>query len=137
MMDMWKPLRNVTNERAPQASILFDKFHVMSHLGKALDEVRKAEYRRLSGQDRSCINGQKYTLLSHRENRTPAGRQNLKKLLAANKRMNAAYLLKESFGQLWNCEREGWTRHPEMAAARNLREVRREDRSPLDFLMSD
>ena len=66
VMDMWKPFRNVTNERAPQAAILFDKFHIMRHLGKALDEVRKSEYRRLSGQDRSYIKGQKYTLLSRR-----------------------------------------------------------------------
>lgn len=110
VMDMWKPFRNVTAARAPQAAILFDKFHIMRHLGKALDEVRKSEYRRLSGQDRSYIQGQKYTLLSHRENLTPAGRQNLKKLLAANKRLNTAYLLKESFGQLWDYEREGWAR---------------------------
>jgi transposase len=110
VMDMWKPFRNVTVARAPQAAILFDKFHIMRHLGKALDEVRKSEYRRLSGQDRSYIKGQKYTLLSHRENLTPAGRHNLKKLLAANKRLNTAYLLKESFGQLWDYEREGWAR---------------------------
>jgi transposase len=110
VMDMWKPFRNVTAARAPQAAILFDKFHIMRHLGKALDEVRKSEYRRLSGQDRSYIKGQKYTLLSHRENLTPAGRHNLKKLLAANKRLNTAYLLKESFGQLWDYEREGWAR---------------------------
>lgn len=25
--------------------------------------------------------------------------------------MNTAYLLKESFGQLWSYEREGWARH--------------------------
>jgi transposase len=110
VMDMWKPFRNMTNEHAPQAAILFDKFHVMRHLGEALDKVRKAEYARLSGGDRSFIKGQKYTLLSHRENLTPAGRQNLKKLLAANKRLNTAYLLKESFGQLWEYEREGWAR---------------------------
>src|SRR5450631_4025228 len=110
VMDMWKPFRNVTNKHAPQAAILFDKFHVMRHLGEALDKVRKAEYARLSGRDRSFIKGQKYTLLSHRENLTPAGRQNLKKLLAANKRLNTAYLLKESFGQLWEYEREGWAR---------------------------
>jgi hypothetical protein len=34
----------------------------------------------------------------------------LKVLLAANKRLNTAYLLKESFGQLWSYEREGWAR---------------------------
>ena len=110
VMDMWKPFRNMTNTHAPRAAILFDKFHVMRHLGEALDKVRKAEYARLSGRDRSFIKGQKYTLLSHRENLTPAGRQNLRKLLAANKRLNTAYLLKESFGQLWEYEREGWAR---------------------------
>ena len=55
---------------APQAAILFDKFHVMRHLGDALDKVRKAEYARLSGKDRRFIKGQKYTLLSNRENLT-------------------------------------------------------------------
>jgi transposase len=110
VMDMWKPFRNVTNARAPQAAILFDKFHVMRHLGEALDKVRKSEYARLSGKDRSFIKGQKYTLLSRRENLSLDGRKSLKKLLAANKRLNKAYLLKESFGQLWDYEMEGWAR---------------------------
>jgi transposase len=100
----------VTVARAPQAAILYDKFHILRHLGDALDEVRKAEYRRLSGQDRSYIKGQKYTLLSRRENLTLKARQALKKGLAANKRLNTAYLLRESFGQLWDYEREGWAR---------------------------
>ncbi|MGK9867767.1 transposase, partial [Salmonella enterica subsp. enterica] len=66
LMDMWKPFRNATQVHAPQAAILFDKFHVMRHLGQALDKVRKAEYARLSGKDRRFIKGQKYTLLSNR-----------------------------------------------------------------------
>ena len=110
VMDMWKPFRNATVARAPQTAILYDKFHIMRHLGDALDEVRKAEYSRLSGQDRSYIKGQKYTLLSRRENLTLKGRQALRKVLAANKRLNTAYLLRESFGQLWDYEREGWAR---------------------------
>ena len=51
-MDMWKAFRNSTTRHAPQASILFDKFHVMRHLGDALDTVRKSEYRRLQGKER-------------------------------------------------------------------------------------
>jgi len=58
----------------------------MRHLGEALDKVRKAEY----------------ALLSHP--------QNLKLLLAANTRLHAAYLLKESFGQLWDYSSEAWAR---------------------------
>jgi transposase len=110
LMDMWKPFRNATEAHAPQAAILFDKFHVMRHLGEALDKVRKSEYARLSGKDRRFIKGQKYTLLSNRENLTLEGRHALKTLLAANKRLNTAYLLKESFDRLWSYEREGWAR---------------------------
>jgi transposase len=110
VMDMWKPFRNVTGEKAPQAAILFDKFHIMRHLGEALDKVRKSEYARLSGKERRYIKGQKYTLLSHQENLSTDGRKALKTLLAANKRLNTAYLLKESFGQLWDYQREGWAR---------------------------
>jgi len=46
----------------------------------------------------SISKGQKYTLLSRRENLTLDARAALKTLLAANKRLNTAYLLKESFG---------------------------------------
>jgi len=81
VMDMWKPFRNSTRERAPQAAVLFDKFHIIRHLGEALDKVRKTEYARLSGKGRRFI-----------------------------KRLNTAYVLKESFGQLWDYEREGWAR---------------------------
>ncbi len=66
----------------------------MSRLGAALDKVRKSECARLS----------------HRENLTLEGRQSLKTPLAAKKRLNTADLLKESFGQLWDDEREGWAR---------------------------
>ena len=44
VMDMWKPFRLATQAHAPKAAILFDKFHVMRHLGEALDAVRKSEY---------------------------------------------------------------------------------------------
>ena len=50
VMDMWKPFSNTTRRHAPPAAILFDKFHIMRHLGEALDQVRKAEYARLRRQ---------------------------------------------------------------------------------------
>lgn len=110
VMDMWKAFEKSARKNIPQAAILYDKFHVMRHLGEALDTIRKKEYARLSGKDRSFIKGQKYTLLSRRENLDLNGRQSLRKLLKANRRLNTAYLLKETFGQLWSYETEGWAR---------------------------
>ena len=112
VMDMWTAFRTSTLKEghAPQAAILFDKFHILRHLSDALDRVRKSEYARLTGKDRRYIKGHKYTLLSHRENLSPDGRRGLRQLLAANKRLNTAYLLKESFGQLWDYRSEAWAR---------------------------
>jgi transposase len=110
VMDMWKPFRNSTLRHAPQARIVYDKFHVLSHLGKALDEVRRSEYHRVQGKERQFIKGQRYTLLSHRANLDLQGRRALKILLEANKRIHKAYLLKETFGQLWDYKNETWCR---------------------------
>lgn len=110
VMDMWKAFGNSTRRNAPKAGILYDKFHVIKHLNEALDNVRKSEYARLSGTDRRFVKGQKYTLLSRWANLSQDGRRSLRQLFAANRRLNKAYLLKESFGQLWDDSREGWAR---------------------------
>jgi transposase len=110
VMDMWKPFKDATLKHAPGAAIFFDKFHVLRHLGEALDQVRKSEYARLTGPNRQFIKGQKYTLLSNHANLTLDGRRSLAKLLQANKRLYIAYLLKESFGQLWDYQSEAWAR---------------------------
>ena len=46
----------------------------------------------------------------HVDDLTLDGRQALRKLLEANKRLNTAYLLKESFGRLWSYQSECWAR---------------------------
>jgi transposase len=112
VMDMWKAFRNSTSKpgHAPQALIIYDKFHVLRHLQDALDQVRKSEYRRLTGPGRRFIKGQKYALLSRWRNLTFSGKKALKLLFHANKRLHTAYLLKESFEQLWSYEQPGWAR---------------------------
>ena len=110
VMDMWKPFRNVTLRQSPQAQIVFDKFHVMKHLSDALDMVRRSEYKRVNEKERRFIKGQRYTLLSHKANLDIDGRRSLRILLKANKRLNKAYILKESFGQLWDYNNPTWAR---------------------------
>lgn len=110
VMDMWKAFENSAHVHIPHAAILYDKFHVMRHLGNALDKVRKQEYARVSKDDRRFIKGQKYHLPRHRENLSLSAKQGLHTLLKANKRLNTAYVLKESFGQLWEYRSETWAR---------------------------
>ena len=110
VMDMWKPFRNACASHVHGAAVLYDKFHALRHLGEAMDKVRRSEYARLKGEDRKFIKGQRYTLLSHRENLSMDGKKALRTLLKANKRLQTAYLLKESFGQLWEYRSEAWAR---------------------------
>lgn len=110
VMDMWKPFEASTLMNATHAAILYDKFHVMRQLSDALDRVRRSEYRKANKAQRKYIKGQRYTLLSHEENLTLKGKSALKKLLAVNKRLNTAYVLKESFGELWSYRSGAWAR---------------------------
>lgn len=78
--------------RAPQAAILFDKFHIVKHLNEALDKVRKESTPGFRART-AVTSRASYVLLSRRENLTADGKQSLKVLLAANQRLNTAYLL--------------------------------------------
>jgi hypothetical protein len=110
VMDMGKALRNAPRKQgnAPQALIVFDKFHVLRHLQTALAEVRESESARLTGAGRRYIKGQKYALLSRWHNLSVHGKTALKQLPKVNKRLHTAYLLKESCGQLRDYETPGW-----------------------------
>jgi transposase len=83
------------------------------HCGTALRPPSARKLRILAAanrEKRKFIKGQKYALLSHKENLEGNARKNLKILLAANKRLNTAYVMKESFGQLWDYNRQAWAR---------------------------
>ena len=43
-LDMWKPYRLSIEQWAPNCQIVYDKFHIMQHANKAVDEVRRAEF---------------------------------------------------------------------------------------------
>ena len=97
-MDMWKPFRTSTNRQAPQAAVLFDTFHLLRHLGEALDTVRKAGVRTPDGPRSAVHQGPRVHPAVARENLTTDARKSLTTLLAANTWPNTASLLKETFG---------------------------------------
>jgi transposase len=109
VMDMWKPFTNVIRLRL-HIQIIYDQFHIVRHLNDAIDEVRRQEYFRLSQKDRRFIKGQRYTLLTHWNHLGREGRKSLQTLFDANTKLFKAYLLKESFGNLWTYQHPGWAR---------------------------
>ena len=43
--DLWQPYVDVVKDRAPQAVLVFDKFHIVRHLREAVDQIRRDEIR--------------------------------------------------------------------------------------------
>ena len=107
--DMWKPYLQVVAKMAGQASNILDRFHIMSHMNKAIDKVRATEARTLKtkGQE-PVLTGSRWCLLKRPENRTEKQTVKLNELLAINLKTVRAYLLKEDFQQFWGYKSAGW-----------------------------
>lgn len=101
-MDMWEPFRASTAEWAPQCRTIYDKFHVMQHANRAVDEVRRAEFFRKGREGRELVKGKRWLLLTRWVNLSGGKRQQLNTLFALNRRLLKAYLLKESLDRLWS-----------------------------------
>jgi len=106
-VDMWRPFTNSIGHWAPNCRIVYDKFHVLQHANKAIDEVRRAEFFRKGGQMRGVVKGKRWLLLTRWMNLDSQKRQQLNELFALNRRVMKAYLLKESLERLWTYRYEG------------------------------
>jgi transposase len=106
-VDMWEPFRLSIEHWAPQCRIVYDKFHIMQHANRAIDEVRRAEFFRKGGQWRGLVKGKRWLLLTRWINLSSGKRQELNSLFALNRKLFKAYVLKESLDRLWTYRYEG------------------------------
>ncbi len=106
-VDMWEPYSASIREWAPNCSIVYDKFHIMQHANKAIDEVRRAEFYRKGGTMRSLVKGKRWLLLTRWVHLNSDKRQQLNHLFSLNRKVMKAYLLKESLERLWTYTYEG------------------------------
>jgi transposase len=106
-VDMWEPFRLSIEQWAPNCRIVYDKFHIMQHANRAIDEVRRAEFFRKGPRMRGLVKGKRWLLLTRWLNLSDVKRQELNQLFALNRKMFKAYLLKESLDRLWNYRYEG------------------------------
>jgi transposase len=104
---MWRPFTNSITQWAPNCRIVYDKFHILQHANKAIDEVRRAEFFRKGGRMRGIVKGKRWLLLTRWMNLDSQKRQQLNDLFALNRRVMKAYLLKESLERLWIYRYEG------------------------------
>jgi len=107
--DMWKPYIEVIKEKASKAIHVLDRFHIMMHMGKAIDKVRAEESRRLQADGyEPHLKKTRYLLLKRPENLSERQEIKLAEVLRYNLRSVRAYILKESFQQFWEYKKAGW-----------------------------
>jgi transposase len=101
-IDMSPAFINGVEENLPDATITFDKYHILKVINAAVDGVRKAET-----QEQDLLRGQKYLFLKNRENLTESQFQRLQSIESIprlNLKTVRAYHIRENFQEIYKEE---------------------------------
>ncbi len=111
-MDMWEPYIQSVLTYVPDGAtkIVFDRYHVMAHMGKAVDDVRKREHRALQAEGDETLTGSKYLWLYAAQNLPEKHEPRFLALARLNLQTARAWAIKESLRDLWGYQRVGWAR---------------------------
>lgn len=101
-MDMWPAYMSAASTMLLNADIVHDKFHVSKYLNDAVDQVRRAEHKRLRARGDSSLSGTKYDWLRSLPDKRCAQAVALRDLYQANLKTSRAWALKESFAAFWD-----------------------------------
>lgn len=109
-VDMWEPYLNSIRAHVPEANdkVVFDRFHIMQHMTKAVDTVRKREHRSLRAEGDERLTGSKYLWLYSHENLPERHEDRFDELRGAHLKTGRAWAIKESLRDLWSYCYRGW-----------------------------
>src|SRR5690606_6168032 len=99
-IDMSNGFASAAKQVAPQALIVYDKFHVSKHLNEAVDQVRRQEHRRLLETGDKSLTGTKFLWL---QGAYPDSDRacTFSELGARNLQTAPAWCHKETFAEFW------------------------------------
>lgn len=100
--DMSEAYMGAIREHCPNATLVLDRFHVVQAINKAVDEVRKEQWREANASERKAIKGLRWLLYRHSTTRSRRDTRTLRALERGNRRIYRAWRLKDELEQLWN-----------------------------------
>ncbi len=107
--DMWKPYLTVIAEKAGAALHVLDRFHIMAHMNKAIDEVRAKEAREMKANGfEPVLTHARWCLLKRPHNLTGKQGTKLADVLRYNLRSVRSYLQREDFQFFWGYVSPYW-----------------------------
>jgi len=106
--DMWRPYLAVLRTAVPQATVLFDRFHLTRYATAAVDTVRRQMWRQLPEAEQPDFKRTRFLWLKNPENLERTERTRLSGLLRLNAPIVKAYLLKEDLRRFWAYRSTAW-----------------------------
>jgi transposase len=106
--DMWRPYLAVLRTAVPQATVVFDRFHLTQHATAAVDTVRRQMWRQLAEAEQPDFKRTRFLWLKNPENLARKERTRLSGLLRLNAPLVKAYLLKEDLRRFWAYRYSAW-----------------------------
>lgn len=103
-VDMSAAYLKAITEAAPQAQIVFDRFHVARLANDAVDAVRRVQVAKLPVADRAQLKGTRWALLKRPPHRRAEEEAKLSVIQRFNRPVYRALLLKESFLEIFSTE---------------------------------
>jgi len=102
-IDMSAAYRKAVDEHLPNATVIYDRFHVQKLLSEAIDETRRELWRSQQGSpEGEAIKHARWALLKRPWHLLPEQEVTLRQLATTNRRLYSAYLLKESFAAIYD-----------------------------------
>lgn len=101
-VDMWQPFIASTRQKAPQAEIVHDKFHISKHLNEAVDKVRRGENKALKQEGDDRLKGTKQLWLVGMEKLSRQDLRQLKAMRDDSLKTGKAWAIKEHFRKIWD-----------------------------------
>jgi transposase len=101
-MDMSKSYRSAVEQFLPEVDIVFDRFHVMQLVTKAIDKVRGKQQKQMDEENCKTLKGNRFLLLANYENLTPDETERLDIALSVNAPLFIIHTMKEQLRLLWS-----------------------------------
>ena len=96
-MDMWKPFMHSIENKAPNAEIVHDKFHLVKYLNDAIDKVRRREVKK-----NEALKNCRYVLLKNEQNLTEKQQVKYQMIKDSNFEVTKAMNIRENFKSLFD-----------------------------------
>ena len=103
-MDMSASYIPAAREYLPEIDIVFDRFHVMALMNRAIDNVRREQYRKLKGEKQQILKGTRFLLLKNYASLSDKQAEQVNALFAANIPLFQAHSLKEQLRLFWEMD---------------------------------